>query len=45
MAIGMPTVRKAESLGGRRMTQEAKAGGRKATGNRDRDRLLRRDPA
>jgi hypothetical protein len=32
---GKPTVRKAELRGGRRMTQEANAGGRKAAGNRD----------
>ncbi len=33
---GKPTVRKAQSPGGKRMVQEANAGGRKATGNRDR---------
>lgn len=32
---GKPTVRKAQSRGGRRMVQEANAGGRKAAGNRD----------
>ena len=40
---GRPTVRKAELPSGRRMTQEANADGRKATGNREpRDRHLRR---
>lgn len=33
---GRPTVRNAELHGGRRMTREANAGGRKAAGNRDR---------
>jgi hypothetical protein len=32
---GRPTVRKVQLPSGRRMTQEAKAGGRKAAGNRD----------
>jgi hypothetical protein len=40
---GRPTVRKAQFRSGRRMTQEAKAGGRKAAGNRGLlDRRLRR---
>lgn len=34
-AGGKPTVRKAQLSGGNRMTREANAGGRKATGNRD----------
>ena len=33
---GRPTVRRAEFLGGYRMTEKRIAGGRKATGNRDR---------
>ena len=32
---GRPTVREAQFPSGRRMTQEAKAGRRKAAGNRD----------
>jgi hypothetical protein len=32
---GKPTVRKAQSLGGNRMTRDANAGGRKAAGNRE----------
>lgn len=41
--VGKPTVRKARFSSGRRMAQEANAGGRKAAGNRDvRGRLLRR---
>jgi hypothetical protein len=32
---GQPTARKAQSPSGRRMTQDANAGGRKATGTRD----------
>jgi hypothetical protein len=32
---GRPIVRKAQSLGGNRKAQEANAGSRKATGNRD----------
>ena len=32
---GKPTVRKAHCPSGRRMAQEAKAGGRKAAGNRE----------
>ena len=35
VVVGGPTVRKAELPSGRRMTREANAGGRKATGNRD----------
>jgi len=38
---GKPTVRKAQVLSGNRMTREANAGGRKATGNRVRLQLLR----
>jgi len=34
-ALGKPTVRKARLPSGRRMAQEANAGGRKAAGNRD----------
>jgi hypothetical protein len=33
---GKPTVRKAQLLSGRRMVQEANAGSRKETGNRER---------
>jgi hypothetical protein len=33
---GKPTVREAQFLAGRRMAQEANAGGRKAAGNRGR---------
>lgn len=33
--LGKPTVRKAQSLSGHRMTQQANAGSRKAAGNRD----------
>lgn len=33
--LGKPTVRKAQLLGGRRMVQQANAGGRKAAGKRD----------
>jgi hypothetical protein len=35
VVVGGPTVRKVELPSGRRMTREANAGGRKATGNRD----------
>ena len=35
MMAGRPTVRKAQLPSGRRMTQEANADGRKATGNRE----------
>jgi hypothetical protein len=35
VAVGGLTVRKAEVPSGRRMTREANAGSRKATGNRD----------
>jgi hypothetical protein len=35
MAPGKPTVRKAQSPGGNRMTRQANAGSRKAAGNRD----------
>jgi len=43
VVAGRPTVRKAQFPSGRRMTQEANAGGRKAAGNRGPlDRLLRR---
>ena len=34
MVAGRPTVREAQFPSGRRMTQQAKAGGRKAAGNR-----------
>ena len=34
VVAGRPTVRKAQFPSGRRMTQEANAGGRKAAGNR-----------
>ena len=36
MTAGRPTVRKAQLPSGRRMTKEAKADSRKATGNRGR---------
>jgi hypothetical protein len=39
---GRPIVRKAQSLGGNRKAQEANAGSRKATGNRDRRPCLPR---
>lgn len=42
---GKPTVRKAQSSGGNRMAQQANAGGRKATGNRERVEPLRQAPA
>jgi hypothetical protein len=35
VASGQSTVRKTQLPGGHRMTREANAGGRKATGNRD----------
>ena len=35
ICAGRPTVREAESPGGRRKAREANAGGRKAAGNRD----------
>ena len=35
IGAGRPTVREAESPGGRRKTREANAGGRKAAGNRE----------
>jgi hypothetical protein len=35
LVSGKPTVREAELPSGRRMTQEANAGGRKAAGKRD----------
>jgi len=37
VVTGKPTVRKAQLPSGNRMTREANAGGRKATGNRDMD--------
>ena len=43
LVAGRPTVRKVQFPSGRRMTQEANAGSRKAAGNRGPlDRLLRR---
>ena len=41
---GQPTVRKAQSPSEGRMTWEANAGGRKATGNRGKRLALRRSP-